>query len=558
MSLLIAAFSADSVVVCSEDRAVVLDEKENILSTVDGRVKNIAITPSIVFGAVGRSIVTDCMMLFLKEFSCLSFARLAEIIPTMAHTLIACAGQCPNQGAGAAMLLAGWDSEQSRMRMVCWEVRSEETEVVELDAVAGGMRVMVRGPEKAQQLAQQFIMESTQRVPACFPEVFAQVAARRPEVGRVVTTNTVMRPSVKTTQQHKPIQFAQDTLNLGSGTKISWTAINVYNPDGTTTAVPASTDPSQIATVPTPTLSTVVGGSKPLRTYFVRLAYTLDGVIRGFGPEASISVPANSLLKVTSPTIAPPWETYHVFIAQTSNAEIEESLTADGGNDNGIPSGTDFIESTAAMATVRGPMYSDILSKGIDGAINTCVPYNIGLLFYPYWDSQKSVVRFYNGLAIGTASTPDRVRGMYLDGHLALSAAGLKFTTITTTQGSAGTTTGVANTGGCPIVGTKIVPIGYSCMTSRKKNSLWAEVELEDGRVLTATPDHPVYTPEKGKIQLRKIKVGNELVTDAGLVKVVRAEKKTLDSEMEIVTMIEGHTYYANGILSHNIKLPAT
>jgi hypothetical protein len=159
-------------------------------------------------------------------------------------------------------------------------------------------------------------------------------------------------------------------------------------------------------------------------------------------------------------------------------------------------------------------------------------------------------------LTPGTASDPLMVRGMYLDHHVALAASGLKFTTITTAQGAGGTTTGVTGTGGCPIAGTKIVPIGYSCLTHRKKNSFWTEIELADGRTLTATPDHPVYTPERGKIRLCDVEVGNELLTDIGLIRVVRAEAKIIDSEMEIVSMTRGHLYYANGILSHNFKLP--
>lgn len=92
-------------------------------------------------------------------------------------------------------------------------------------------------------------------------------------------------------------------------------------------------------------------------------------------------------------------------------------------------------------------------------------------------------------------------------------------------------------------------------MSHKAANSRWVEIELEDGRVLTATPDHPVYT-DKGKTPLRRVKVGQEVVTDCGMVAVVRKEAKTFDAEKEVVSMTKGHLYYANGILSHNVKLP--
>jgi hypothetical protein len=554
MSLIICSYSADSVTVVSEDRGGIYDA-EKFITVASGRVKNLAVTPEIIFGVIGRN-TADCMKGVVKEFAAFGFGRLTEIIPTMARACVDCSGP----GAALAMILAGWDSEKSKMRAVCWNLYDfEQTcDTWELEAPQGVTGILIRGPQAVQEAAQRLIAQK--RVPDCFEEVFSQLSDMFPEIGRVLTANTVTRPSGEHLGNKQAALTHEDTLGNGAGTKVSWTAITVYQPDGSTVVIPASTDATQKATVPSPTLSTVVGGSKAARTYFVRLAYSIDGGLRGFGPEASISVPANSLLKVTSPANTPPWAGYNVFVSTSTNTETWVSTTAMGGNDFGVPFGTDWTEPTGAL-TVLGPQFGSVNGKGLDGDMNTAVGYNQSLFFYPYFDKDLSLVRMYNEggtdrLTAGTASDPKMVRGMYKDHHMALAASGIKFTTITVAQGGAGTTTGVSGTGGCPIVGTKIVPIGYACMTHRKKNSLWTEVELADGRTLTATPDHPVYTPDRGKIRLCEVEIGNELVTDVGLIKVIRAEPRTIDSEMEIISMTKGHLYYANGILSHNIKLP--
>jgi hypothetical protein len=391
-----------------------------------------------------------------------------------------------------------------------------------------------------------------------------QIQFVSPTTGQITTSTMFTTQASVIPQAYSSTPFTaisyDDTLGTGAGTKVSWVSITVYNPNGTTIIIPASTDSTQKATVPTPTLSTVAGGAKALRTYFVRMAYYIDGGVRGFSSETSISVPANSLLKVTSPANTPPWTGYGIFISTTTNLEIWATTVSEGGVNVGIPFGTDWTEPTAAIAS-HGPQYASMSSKGLDGDMHAAAPYNFSLFFYPYWDKTNSLVRFYgdanagSGLVAGTSSAPDSVRGMYLDGNTALAAAGLHFTTITAAQGSAGTTTGVTNTGGCPIVGTKIVPLGVSALSHKAHNSHWVEIELADGRTLTATPDHPVYT-DKGKTQLRSVKVGQEVITDCGMVAVVRKEAKTFEAEKEVVSMTKGHLYHANGILSHNTKLP--
>jgi hypothetical protein len=354
-----------------------------------------------------------------------------------------------------------------------------------------------------------------------------------------------------------------DTLGQGAAVKISWVAITMYNPDGTQLAIPASTDATQKATsVPTPTLTAVAGGAKGARTYFVRIAYAIDGGFRGFSAEASLAVGANQLLKVTSPPTTAPWTSWAVFLSTSTNTEVW-FLGPNG--DSTFSFGTDFTEPTAALAlgtNELGPQYATINTKGVDGFVRAGIPYNTGVSFCPYWDKVLSLVRFYSaansgvGLISGLVPGPQHVRGMYLDQHYALAANGLNFTTLTVATGASGGTTGGGGLGGgCPLTGTKIVPLGNPCFSVRRANSKWIEIRLQDGRSLIATPDHPVYT-DRGKTPLKRLRKGQEVVTDSGMVAVISKRQRKFVGEMEVISMTEGHLYYANGILSHNIKVP--
>jgi hypothetical protein len=549
MSLLICAYGADSVTVCSEDLGGIHDASGTFFPTASGRIKNAHATQDIIFGAIGRNTAADCMKSVVKEFAAFGFERLTEIIPRIARACVDCSGP----GAPLAMILAGWDSEKNKIRAVCWNLLHSEQacDTWELAPPERGTGVLIRGPQEVQEAAQRLLQQSTKRVPECFGEVFAQLADMFPEVGRVLTMNTVTRPGGE--HLDKQALAYEDTLGNGVGVKISWTAITSYNPDGSTTSIPASTDASQKATVPTPTLSTVAGGSKAARTYFVRMVFLIDGGLRGFSSEVSIAVPANSLLKATSPANTPPWTGWALFISTASGTETFAVSSQLG-------FGTDWTEPTSALP-VNGPQYNSVNSHGVDGFVITAAPYNTSLFFYPYYDTKLGLVRCYggansgSGMVVGSASTPENVRGMYLDQNIALAASGLTFTTITASQGASGSTTGGGGFGGCPIDGTIIMPLGCHALAQKTPNSNWIEIELKDGRILTATPDHPVYT-DNGKTPLKRLSIGQEVITDQGMVEVVRKEEKVFDAEMLVVSMLEGHLYHANGILSHNIKLP--
>ncbi|KKM66639.1 hypothetical protein LCGC14_1479170 [marine sediment metagenome] len=108
--------------------------------------------------------------------------------------------------------------------------------------------------------------------------------------------------------------------------------------------------------------------------------------------------------------------------------------------------------------------------------------------------------------------------------------------------------------GGCVLEGTTIFPFSGDPIIKESEQEEWVEIKLADGRVLIATPKHPVYS-DAGKTPLNLISCGEEIITDKGMVAVV--EKQTIQNKaIKLAVYIPtGHLYWANGILSHNLKI---
>lgn len=105
--------------------------------------------------------------------------------------------------------------------------------------------------------------------------------------------------------------------------------------------------------------------------------------------------------------------------------------------------------------------------------------------------------------------------------------------------------------GGCVLEGTVIVPLTHPMRLIAKQNHDWIETTLSDGRLLTATPDHPIYT-DRGKIPLAELTVGELVVTRQGMVPVATKRELRFPARKLVVSMLRGHLFWANGILSHN------
>ena len=149
--------------------------------------------------------------------------------------------------------------------------------------------------------------------------------------------------------------------------------------------------------------------------------------------------------------------------------------------------------------------------------------------------------------------TWDGGTGLYsLPGYL------VKDTASSQDSGGAGGSSGVVSWEGigCVLEGTEIVPLTHSMRVTSEENQSWIEIELADGRRLTATPDHPIYT-DRGKTPLRLVELGEGIVTDAGIVAVTCIAPLQRPGRKLVVRMERGHLFWANGILSHNVKLLA-
>ncbi|KKN54400.1 hypothetical protein LCGC14_0592980 [marine sediment metagenome] len=109
---------------------------------------------------------------------------------------------------------------------------------------------------------------------------------------------------------------------------------------------------------------------------------------------------------------------------------------------------------------------------------------------------------------------------------------------------------------GCILVDTAIVTLGAQPFLRQElAETYWSEIHLKDGRKLRGTRNHPVYT-ERGKVSLSTVGIGSLLITDVGLVEVVANDYVEEAGTKWQVIMPRGHLYWANGILSHNLKAP--
>lgn len=121
-----------------------------------------------------------------------------------------------------------------------------------------------------------------------------------------------------------------------------------------------------------------------------------------------------------------------------------------------------------------------------------------------------------------------------------------------TSGGGAG---GGGRTGVCVMSGTDIIPLGsesYEIHVHSENN--WLNIRTDDGKELNCTLDHPLYHAERGKVKAESLIRGDWIITADGERDVVEARRfQRVCSKWEI-KMPQGHLYWANGILSHNIK----
>lgn len=114
--------------------------------------------------------------------------------------------------------------------------------------------------------------------------------------------------------------------------------------------------------------------------------------------------------------------------------------------------------------------------------------------------------------------------------------------------------------GTCVMLNTSIKPLGaheYDTLNHRWTD--WVRLETEPGGVFTrglnCTPNHPLYDSEQGKKPAEWF-VGKSrwIMTESGEEKVTHTTLFMRDCTKVEVRMKQGHLYFANGFLSHNVK----
>lgn len=115
----------------------------------------------------------------------------------------------------------------------------------------------------------------------------------------------------------------------------------------------------------------------------------------------------------------------------------------------------------------------------------------------------------------------------------------------------------VKNPGMCVRLGTEIDPLGPikadEWRTEMTAQDDWFALGTQRGLRLDCTPSHPLYT-DNGKTPAEKLKVGDWLITEIGMEKLIKCDMWKHRCTKQQVFMNYGHLYWANGFLSSNAK----
>lgn len=277
---------------------------------------------------------------------------------------------------------------------------------------------------------------------------------------------------------------------------------------------------------------TVVGSSSPYRAVS-SLAVTTSGIISlntasGFAVKGSMPpCVASGGFAYTSDT-----SSIHLYWDGTNSSTILVLKRADG-----------------STFTVPG---GDINITGLSA--------NTTYYFYPFWST-------LSGCAVGfvagdsgsdpnkfafSAASADALQQQNLLGREPLSNGAI--TAKTTAAGSGGGGTGGG--GFCVMSGTHIEPLldewDYEIRVFPETE--WIRVTSRLGEV-NVVPGHTFYYPDGQPVKARSLHPGEYIVHKQGDVKVTEAFPFTRVCTKWQVVMTKGHLYFANGYLSHNVKL---
>jgi intein/homing endonuclease len=78
-------------------------------------------------------------------------------------------------------------------------------------------------------------------------------------------------------------------------------------------------------------------------------------------------------------------------------------------------------------------------------------------------------------------------------------------------------------------------------------------LRFDDGTTLGVTPDHEIWSNEQGWVQAETLVVGDTMLHESGLPKIVTEITTELERRLTYTLWIEGaHAFYANGVWVHN------
>lgn len=234
---------------------------------------------------------------------------------------------------------------------------------------------------------------------------------------------------------------------------------------------------------------------------------------------------------------------------------------------------------TSRVFLVRRP---DSQGQGLNGTSTTIPGNNITItglthdLTYqvlPYWSpfNQCGI-----GFAPGTVGTPKiaflstDTDTIFAQGKAVQSLAGREplgnvSWTMPASGGSGGAgppvTPPARQPGTCVMLGTNLKPLGNEEIeTQNYRQTDWVRIETEPGGIFTnglnCTPNHPLYDSERGKVEASFF-LGKHrwIITDHGEQKITNTTQFIKDCTKVQAKMKSGHIFFANGYMSHNIKL---
>lgn len=268
-----------------------------------------------------------------------------------------------------------------------------------------------------------------------------------------------------------------------------------------------------------------------------------DNNIVGISSVVSTAVDPNHLLVVNSPTAVANYSGWVPIVAYVGTGFFVQGST--------IAFGTNWTEPSSGLVTTSTPIISgDVANTG-----NFLFPGLIGgtlYLFYAYsWES--TLVRWAGGANVSASYV--NASTMFLDGNAPLAPATGMTVTTPASSGSGG-----GSGGGCVRKGSTIVPLGWTGIGTELPQSDWVELKGENDCHLIATPDHPIFTEDCGKVPLSSIHVGDLVLTDKGSTRVTEIHAFFEEGIKVVLTMPGGHLYWAGEpdsralILGHNIK----